>query len=144
MLWNQKLGTLPSEIKQKFGILNQSSLQLGLDETFCATAIPRVTSLGNNLFNLTVPDHDVTNDRLVAHFPPQALYEYLGEQYDLEEINGGDDSEEDVDEEDNVEEDEEVTVSSSSNDSVETKAHLGYDPNVFSEDEYDATEEVEM
>eukprot|EP00980_Cylindrotheca_fusiformis_P015203 scaffold4218_cov141-Cylindrotheca_fusiformis.AAC.2 len=144
MLWNQKLGTLPSEIKQKFGILNQSSLQLGLDETFCATAIPRVANLGNDLFNLTVPDHDVTNDRLVAHFPPQALYEYLGEQYDLEEISGGDDSEEDVDEEDNVEEDEEVTVSSSSNDSVETEAHLGYDPNVFSEDEYDAREEVEM
>eukprot|EP00980_Cylindrotheca_fusiformis_P016094 scaffold4764_cov84-Cylindrotheca_fusiformis.AAC.4 len=139
MLWNQKLGILPTEIKQKFGILDQSSLQLGLDEQFCATATPQVVNLGNDLLNVTVPDHDVTNDRLAAHFAPKALYEYLDEQYDLQETSGDDEScisgdssqdEQDVDED--LEEDD-----SSSDNSVEIEAQFGHDPDVLSEDEYE-------
>eukprot|EP00980_Cylindrotheca_fusiformis_P002780 scaffold661_cov106-Cylindrotheca_fusiformis.AAC.1 len=115
MLWNQKIGTLPSEIQQKFGILSQSSMQLGLDEMFCS--VPnQVTSPGKDLLNLTVPDHEVTNDRLVAHFPPRALYEYLDEQYELQETNGGDDSASasSSSEEEDVEEDEEASSDSAS------------------------------
>eukprot|EP00980_Cylindrotheca_fusiformis_P009815 scaffold2160_cov55-Cylindrotheca_fusiformis.AAC.2 len=147
MLWNQKIGTLPSEIQQKFGILSQSSMQLGLDDMFCS--VPnQVTSPGKDLLNLTVPDHEVTNDRLVAHFSPRALYEYLDEQYELQETNGGDDSasasssseEEDVEED--VEEDEEA---SSDDESVTTDPHFECNPNALPDyDEYNEMEPAEM
>eukprot|EP00980_Cylindrotheca_fusiformis_P026889 scaffold17865_cov93-Cylindrotheca_fusiformis.AAC.1 len=131
MFLNQKLGSLPNEIQQKFGILDQSSMQLGLDEKFCSGPMQVVIS-GTNMSSLTVCDHEVINDRLVAHFSPQALYDYLDEQYNLQPFNEA---------EGGVEEDEETI---SDYESVETDTHSSDDANVLSDNEDNEMEPVEM
>eukprot|EP00980_Cylindrotheca_fusiformis_P022971 scaffold9956_cov114-Cylindrotheca_fusiformis.AAC.1 len=117
----RKLGSISNELQKKFGILGQLSMQLGLDDKFCSALNQAVIS-ESHLLNLTVPDHEVINDRLVAHFSPQALYDYLDEQYDLHPFN----------EEDDVEDDEEII---SDDESVETDMHSLQDADVLSENE---------
>eukprot|EP00980_Cylindrotheca_fusiformis_P006720 scaffold1399_cov109-Cylindrotheca_fusiformis.AAC.4 len=133
IVWNKKLACLPGEIQQKFGILDQSSFQIGLNEMF-SSALDEHTNSGNGQENTTVPHHEVTNDRLVAHFSPQALYEYLDEHYDLQPNGSEEDStgSSNSDEEDTVDDADERMFDE---EPVEIDDYPGYDNDELSEDD---------
>eukprot|EP00980_Cylindrotheca_fusiformis_P022736 scaffold9668_cov123-Cylindrotheca_fusiformis.AAC.1 len=93
--------------------------------------------------NVTVPDHELTNDRLIAHFSPQALYEYLDEQYELQS-NGSDDStgSSSTDEEDMVDD---VDETMPDEEPIEVDEYAGYNSDELSVDEANhEMEQVEM
>eukprot|EP00980_Cylindrotheca_fusiformis_P016569 scaffold4967_cov54-Cylindrotheca_fusiformis.AAC.1 len=129
IVWNKKLASLPSEIRQEFGILDQSAFQIGLNEMF-SSVLGDLKKSGNNV---TVPDHELTNDRLIAHFSPQALYEYLDEQYKLQS-NGSDDStgSSSTDEEDMVDDVDEIMPDE---EPIEVDEYAGYNSDELSVDE---------
>eukprot|EP00980_Cylindrotheca_fusiformis_P024190 scaffold11619_cov121-Cylindrotheca_fusiformis.AAC.1 len=139
IVWNKKLASLPNEIQQEFGILDQSALQIGLDEMF-SSVLGDLTKSGNDAKNVTVPHHEVTNDRLIAHFSPQALYEYLDEQYELQS-NGSDDSSgsSSTDEEEMLDDDDERMPDE---EPIEVDEYVGYNSDDLSEDE--ANYEIEQ